>query len=113
MGTSGKITGSSGDTVWEISKDEILFQEEITSSNIGTVSIAQRSITITNRLSDVNSSFIGRGGYLQITHDGNTIIEVDGYASAPIIRMPSLPTSDSGLSVGDLWRDGNTVKVKT
>jgi hypothetical protein len=27
--------------------------------------------------------------------------------------MANLPTSDTGLDVGDLWRDGNTVKVKT
>jgi hypothetical protein len=113
MGSLGKITGSSGDTVWEISNDEILFQEEITSSNVGTVTIAQRTITITNRLSDVNSSFVARGGYLKIVHDGNTIFEVDGYATTPKVNMASLPTSDTGLDVGDLWRDGNTVKVKT
>jgi hypothetical protein len=29
------------------------------------------------------------------------------------INFANLPTSDSGLAVGDLWRDGNTVKVKT
>jgi hypothetical protein len=113
MGSSGKITGSSSDTVWEISNDNILFQEEVTSSNVGTVTIAQRTITITNRLLDVNSSFVARGGYLKIVHDGNTIFEVDGYATTPKVSMASLPTSDAGLDVGDLWRDGNTVKVKT
>jgi hypothetical protein len=29
------------------------------------------------------------------------------------INFANLPTSDTGLDVGDLWRDGNTVKVKT
>jgi hypothetical protein len=29
------------------------------------------------------------------------------------VNFSALPTSDSGLDVGDLWRDGNTVKVKT
>jgi len=28
------------------------------------------------------------------------------------INFAALPTSDTGLGVGDLWRDGNTVKVK-
>jgi hypothetical protein len=28
------------------------------------------------------------------------------------INFANLPTSDTGLDVGDLWRDGNTVKVK-
>ena len=28
------------------------------------------------------------------------------------INFAALPTSDTGLAVGDLWRDGNTVKVK-
>ena len=28
------------------------------------------------------------------------------------INFANLPTSDTGLAVGDLWRDGNTVKVK-
>jgi hypothetical protein len=29
------------------------------------------------------------------------------------VNFSALPTSDTGLDVGDLWRDGNTVKVKT
>lgn len=29
------------------------------------------------------------------------------------INFSGLPTTDSGLAVGDLWRDGNVVKVKT
>jgi len=28
------------------------------------------------------------------------------------INFANLPTSDTGLAVGDLWREGNTVKVK-
>ena len=33
-------------------------------------------------------------------------------ASASSVNFANLPTSDSNLTVGDLWRDGNTVKVK-
>lgn len=29
------------------------------------------------------------------------------------INFANLPTTDTGLAAGDLWRDGNTVKVKT
>lgn len=28
------------------------------------------------------------------------------------VGFPNLPTSDVGLTTGDLWRDGNTVKIK-
>jgi hypothetical protein len=113
MGTLGKISGGSGDTVWEISVDEILFQEEISGSDIGTVSIAQRSVICNNTISSVNSSTTIRGGFFQVTHNSVILIQIDGYASTPQINMPNLPTSDTGLAVGDLWRDGNTVKVKT
>jgi hypothetical protein len=29
------------------------------------------------------------------------------------INFANLPTSDASIAVGDLWRDGNTIKVKT
>jgi hypothetical protein len=35
------------------------------------------------------------------------------YVGGNRINFANLPTSDTGLAVGDLWRDSNTVKVKT
>jgi hypothetical protein len=47
----------------------------------------------------------GIGG--NINGGGNLVI--DGTK----VNFTFLPTSDAGLATGDLWRDGNTVKVKT
>ena len=49
----------------------------------------------------------GLGVAGSIYNGGNLI------ASGAKINFQNLPTSDTGLAVGDLWRDGNTVKVKT
>jgi hypothetical protein len=35
------------------------------------------------------------------------------YVGGATINFANLPTSDTGLAVGSLWRDSNTVKVKT
>lgn len=48
-----------------------------------------------------------------IITEGGIGIEKSLYVGGATINFANLPTSDAGLAVGDLWRDGNTVKVKT
>jgi hypothetical protein len=48
-----------------------------------------------------------------IVTEGGVGIEENLYVGGNRINFANLPTSDTGLAVGDLWRDSNTVKVKT
>ena len=47
---------------------------------------------------------LGVGGAI---HNGGNLV-----SSGSRISFANLPTNDTGLAVGDLWRDGTTVKVK-
>jgi hypothetical protein len=47
--------------------------------------------------------------------NGNTPsekLEVNGKIKATSINFSGLPTSDSGLSTGDVWNDGGILKIK-
>ena len=34
------------------------------------------------------------------------------YAGGDVFRFIDLPTNDTGLTLGQVWRDGNTLKIK-
>jgi hypothetical protein len=42
---------------------------------------------------------------MRITHEGISVI-------GSKVNLANLPTSSAGLAVGDLWRDGENLKVK-
>jgi hypothetical protein len=44
--------------------------------------------------------------------DTNGDLNVEGKINAKNINFSGLPTSDSGLSTGDVWNDGGTLKIK-
>lgn len=60
--------------------------------------------TSTTTGSCVVSGGLGVGGAI---YNGGGLV-----SSGTKINFANLPTSDTALAVGDLWRDGNTVKVK-
>lgn len=45
--------------------------------------------------------------------EGITIHPTTGKATIPLLRVSSIPTSASGLSSGDVWSDGGTLKIVT
>jgi hypothetical protein len=84
----------------------------ITESAGGRVDVALRAL-FSNQIdsSDTTDSTTTTTGAI-ITAGGAGIAK-NLYVGGNRINFANLPTSDTGLAVGDLWRDGNTVKVKT
>lgn len=78
------------------------------SSGFGATQILSVGGIITSNGNATNSfnGLIGRGGTVML-YVGNQS------AGADNIFMLNIPTSDSGLPVGAVWRDGTTLKIKT
>lgn len=66
--------------------------------------LASIAATSTTTGSLVVPGGVGVGG--AIYNGGNLV------SSGSKINFANLPTTDTGLAIGDLWREGNTVKVK-
>lgn len=73
----------------------------------GQVRIIAANLQATNTTSGalVVAGGVGIGG--AVYNGGNLV------SAGAKINFANLPTSETGLAVGDLWRDGNAVKVKT
>lgn len=99
MGALGVISGGDSNTTWQIANAGIEFQEFVTSSDTGTVTIETRQIALTNRVLDVNASLTMRGGYLEITHDIDTLLVIDGYSGIITLLFASVSGT---LSVGGI-----------
>ena len=67
------------------------------------ITLVRKAITLTNESISVSNL------------NSQTSFTVNASNTSNFLRvtMDRLPTSDSGLSLGQLWRDGNTLKIKT
>jgi len=115
----GTVIGGTGATRYEL--------DPSTGVTIGDVSVygstlKANELTLETLVgSDANNPKVIIKGDRLILSYGNMLFDYEatdannGYfkVTAAEINFANLPTSDTGLAVGDLWRDSNTVKVKT
>lgn len=77
--------------------------DELRNVHIDPVGLTQRLIATTASTSTTT-------GALRVA--GGTGIAGALYVGGGTINFANLPTSDASIAVGDLWRDGNVIKVK-
>lgn len=117
LAVSNRISalGSASDT-WAASSGEGLVIRGSASDNaISTIStyLDNSSIRIGAGVSQKTGLFINGqtasgGSYVSISAGGSERVKVK---STGVVNFASLPTSSAGLSAGDIWNDGGTLKI--
>ena len=98
-GTSSSFTGNGSD---------VIYIRNVRVTQIGSVIDvrAENYNQSANKLIDVTANnFVGVGS-------GVTILSPRTHISAETLDLTNLPTSDSGLSVGEVYNDSGTLKIK-
>jgi hypothetical protein len=67
------------------------------------------AITLANGVDNIQLSTLGLER-MRITSTGNVLIGTSSTGSSKL-RVVGLPTSSAGLSAGDIWNDGGTLKI--
>jgi hypothetical protein len=117
--STGITLGVAGSYTSSLSGDELIFDTSA-SVDANTPQVTLKGSDISARYGNMRFRWLAtdaNNATLQLLDGTDPRITLNNNGDATLkgakINFANLPTSDSGLTVGDLWRDGNTVKVKT
>lgn len=111
LGVSGNtggnnLTSPDGNSYMNIGDGS--FNIEVDNTGTSSTSFVSGDGSMTKMFYDL----LGSGGYASITDLLNTIQHtVSIKLDAPVINIAQIPTSDSGLSAGDVWSNGGVLTI--